>query len=159
MHDKWDSIVKECNVLFWKQGNEIVMLCEKCNCSPAGCTMFLVFPPGSRMYRFVGCPTLEYATYSCPCKKLGFCMWIPAIFRDCPCALSMDIGKAKRTGNYIISKPKDKSVRICGLRGMNTSLPLVQPVRIVASIVEEYRFFTKSLVLLHNSGDTSFDVT
>ena len=100
------------------------MLYEKCHFSAAGYTMFLVFPPGSRMYRFVGCATLEYATYCCPCKKLGFWMWIPAIFMYCPCALSMDIAKAKRTGNYIVSKSKDKSVRIGGLRGLITSLLL-----------------------------------
>jgi len=110
------------------------MLCEKCDCSAAGYTMFLVFPPGARMYRFVGCPTLEHATYSCPCEKHGFCRWIPAVFRDCPCALLLEIVNARRTGNFILLKSKRKSVGISGIRGMNTSLPFAQPVRIVASI-------------------------
>ena len=78
------------------------MLCEKCRCSAAEYTMFLVFPPGARMCRFIGCPTLEHATYNFPCKKRGFCMWIPAIFRDCPCAILMDAAKERRTGNCII---------------------------------------------------------
>ena len=110
------------------------MLCEKCDCSAAGYTMFLVFPPGARMYRFVGRLTLEHATYSWPCEKHGFCRWIPAIFRDCPCALLMDIANARRTENCILLKLTGKSVGISGIRGMNTSFPFAQPVRTVASI-------------------------
>jgi hypothetical protein len=110
------------------------MLCEKCDCSAAGYTMFLVFSPGSGMYGFVGCPTLEHTTYSCPCKKHGFCRWVPAIFRNCPCASLMDIANARRNGNCILLKSKDKSVGIGGIRGMNTSFPFAQPVRIVAFI-------------------------
>jgi len=110
------------------------MFCEKCHCSAAGHTVFLVFPPGARMYRFVGRLTLEHATYSWPCEKHGFCRWIPAIFRDCPCALLMDIANARRTENCILLKLTGKSVGISGIRGMNTSFPFAQPVRIVASI-------------------------
>ena len=95
------------------------MFCKKCHCSAAGYTMFLAFPPGARMERFVGCPTLEHATYSCLCEKHGFFRWIPAIFRDCPCALLMDIANARRTRNCIHLKSKGKSVGISGIRGMN----------------------------------------
>jgi hypothetical protein len=86
------------------------------------------------MYKFVGCPTLEHATYSCPCEKHVFYRWVPAICRNCPCALLMDIANARRTGNCILLKMKGKSVGISGNHGMNTSLPFAQPVRIVASI-------------------------
>jgi len=60
-------------------------------------------------------------------------MWIPAILRDCPCVLLMDVAKARRTGNCNLLTTKEKSVRIGGIRGMNTSLTFAQPVRILAS--------------------------
>jgi len=136
------------------------MFCEKCHGSAVGCTIFLVFPPGARMWRFVGCPTLEHITYICPCGKHGFCWWIPAVFRDCPCALLMDIANTRRTGNCILLKSNGKSVGISGIRGMKTSLPFAHPVWIVASITWEYIFFTQRLVPLHNwgRGDPSFEV-
>jgi len=128
------------------------MFCEKCHWSTVGCIIFLVFPPGARMWRFVGCPSLEHAKYSRPCEKHGFCRWIPVIFRDCPCALLMDIANERRAGNCILLKSNGKSVGISDIRGMNTSLSFAHPVRIVGSIRWEQRFFTQSLVPLHNSG-------
>jgi len=110
------------------------MFCEKCHCSAAGYTVFLVFHPLARMYRFVGCPTLEHETYICPCEKHAFGRLIPAIFRYILCALLMDVANARRTGNCILLKSKGKSVGISGIRGMNTSFPFAQPVRTVASI-------------------------
>jgi hypothetical protein len=44
----------------------------QCYCRPFEMSLkFLVFPPGARMQMFVGFPTLEHATYSCPCEKYG----------------------------------------------------------------------------------------
>jgi len=44
------------------------------------------------------------------------------------------IANARRTGDWSFLKSNGKSVGISGIRGMNTSFPLAQPVRIVASI-------------------------
>jgi hypothetical protein len=98
----------------------------------------LFFRSGTRVWTFVGVSTLEHATYSCPCEKHGFCMWISEIFMDCFWTLLIDIANARWTGNCSLLKSNGKPVGISGVHGMNTSFPLTQPVRIVASSMWEY---------------------
>jgi hypothetical protein len=108
------------------------MMWEKCHCSSAGYTMFLVFPPEARMYRFVGCPTLEHATYDCPSVH-GFYRWIPANFQGlslCP----VD-GHCKCEANRELY-PFEVEGQVCWDKWYpcNEYIPFARPVRIVASI-------------------------
>jgi len=64
-------------------------------------------------------------------------MWIGEVFMDCFWTLLIDIANARRTGNCSLLKSNGKSVGISGVNGMNTSFPLAQLVRIVASSMSE----------------------
>ena len=108
------------------------------------------------MYKFLGLPTREQATKSCPCEKQGSSRLIPATANDWPCALLIVMAKAKRIGNCNRLKVNGISSVIIGIRGMKTSSPLAHPVRIVASMMQLCNFFTQSLVPLQSLGVSKF---
>jgi len=63
-------IVNELNVLFDSEQEGHVTQLECYHLFEMSLKSF-VFPSGAGMYMFVGFPTLEHATYSCPCEKHG----------------------------------------------------------------------------------------
>ena len=119
-------------------------------------TTFRVLPSGAKTNKFFPVPTLEHATYSWPCEKQGVSRLIPATLSDWPWALLIDIAKAKRTGNWRRLNSNGISLGIMGIRGINTSSPFEQPVKIVDSITWGIRLFTQSLVPLQSLGASKF---
>ena len=107
---------------------------------------------GSSILRLSGLPTLEQATYNCPCEKQSVCKYKPHNSKDCPCALLIVIANANRIGNSNLLKWNDISVGIIGIRRMRTSSPLKGPVKIFASMMLVINFFTERCVPLQSLG-------
>ena len=84
----------------------------------------MVFPSGAKMKRFLGDPNLEHATYSCPWANHDSSSAMPVTFKDCPCALLIDMANASLIGNWRRLKSKGISVGMSGILGMKTSSPL-----------------------------------
>ena len=99
------------------------------------------FPILVQIKRLSWLPTLEQATYDCPCEKQSVCKYKPHNSKDCPCALLIMIADANRIGNCNLLNWNDISVGIIGIRGMRTSSPLKGPVKIFASIILVINFF------------------
>lgn len=91
-----------------------------------------------------GLPTLEHATYNCPCEKQSASISKPHNSKDRPWALLMVIANTNQIGNCNLLNWNGISVGIIGMRGMRTPSPLKGPVKIVASTTLLISFFTAS---------------
>ena len=105
-----------------------------------------------RVKRLSGLPTLEQATYDCPCEKQSVCKYKPHNSKDCPCALLIVVADANRIGNCNLLNWNEISVGIIGIRRMRTSSPLKDPVKIFASMMLVINFFTERRVPLQSLG-------
>ena len=88
-----------------------------------------------------GLPTLEQATYDCPCEKQSVCKYKPHNYKDCPCALLIVIADANRIGNCNLLNWNDISVEIIGISGIRTSSSFKGLVKIFASMMLVINFF------------------
>ena len=79
-------------------------------------TIFLVVSVSVLIKRFSVLPTLEQATYDCPCEKQSVCKYKPQNSKNCPCALLIVIADANQIGNCNLIKWNDISVGIKGIR-------------------------------------------
>ena len=74
-----------------------------------------------------GLPTLEQATYYCPCEKQSVCKYKPHNSKDCPCALLIVIADANRIGNCNLLNWNDIFLGIIGIHGIEDIFTFEKP--------------------------------
>ena len=99
-----------------------------------------------------GLPTLELATYNCPCEKQSVCKYKPHNSKDYPRALLIMIANANRIGNCNLLNWNDISVGVIGICGLRTSSPLKALSKFLLLWCWSLIFFTERRVPLQSLG-------
>ena len=98
---------------------------------------------------------LDRATYNWPCENTGWGKYIPTLSKDCPCDLLIVIENATLTGNWRRFRLKGNllSDGVNVIRGINTCLPICDPVIISALMTLLWNPWQINLVPLQRPSD------